>query len=32
MVFETVFTSKMLPVNVKQKEMLYETLFGRGCQ
>ena len=29
MAFEAVFTSKMLPVNVKQKGMLYETLFGR---
>jgi len=29
MVFETVFTRKMLPENVKQKLLLYETLFGR---
>jgi hypothetical protein len=29
MVLETVFTSKMLPENVKQKQLHYETLFGR---
>jgi hypothetical protein len=29
MVLETVFTRKMLPEIVKQKLMLYETLFGR---
>ncbi len=29
MVLETVFTREMLPENVKQKLLHYETLFGR---